>query len=38
MKLISEQWSDEVDYLIEEDPKTGKKHMFSFKVSCYKLM
>ena len=28
MKLISEQWSDEVDYLIEEDPKTGKKHAF----------
>ena len=28
MKLISEQWSDEVNYLIEEDPKTGKKHRF----------
>ena len=28
MKLISEQWSDDVNYLIEEDPKTGKKHAF----------
>jgi len=28
MKLISEQWSDDVNYLIEEDPKTGKKNMF----------
>ena len=28
MKLISEQWSDDVNYLIEEDPKTGKKSMF----------
>ena len=24
MKLISEQWSDDVNYLFEEDPKTGK--------------
>ncbi len=28
MKLISEQWADDVDYLVEEDPKTGKKNMF----------
>ena len=28
MKLISEQWSDEVSYLVEEDPKTGKKHAY----------
>ena len=28
MKLISENWSDEVNYLVEEDPKTGKKHAF----------
>ena len=28
MKLISEQWSDDVNYLVEEDPKTGKKNMF----------
>jgi len=28
MKLISEQWSDEVNYLVEEDPKTGKKHAY----------
>jgi len=28
MKLISEQWSDDVNYLVEEDPKTGKKHAF----------
>ena len=25
MKLISEQWSDDVNYLFEEDPKTGKR-------------
>ena len=25
MKLISEQWCDNIEYLIEEDPKTGKK-------------
>ncbi len=28
MKLISEQWADDVNYLIEEDPKTGKKHAY----------
>ena len=28
MKLISEQWSDDVNYLFEEDPKTGKKNVF----------
>ena len=28
MKLISEQWLDEVNYLVEEDPKTGKKHAY----------
>ena len=28
MKLISEQWSDDVNYLVEEDPKPGKKNMF----------
>jgi hypothetical protein len=28
MKLISEQWSDDVNYLVEEDPKTGKKHAY----------
>ena len=28
MKLISEQWCDNVDYLVEEDPKTGKKSVF----------
>tara|TARA_B100000131_G_scaffold322676_1_gene377528 strand:- start:293 stop:955 length:663 start_codon:yes stop_codon:yes gene_type:complete len=28
MKLITEQWSDDVNYLVEEDPKTGKKNMF----------
>ena len=28
MKLISEQWSDEVNYLVEEDPKTGKKNAY----------
>ena len=28
MKLISEQWSSDVNYLVEEDPKTGKKHAF----------
>ena len=24
MKLISEQWCDNINYLIEQDPKTGK--------------
>jgi hypothetical protein len=28
MKLISEQWCDNVEYLVEEDPKTGKKNVF----------
>ena len=28
MKLISEQWCDNVDYIIEADPKTGKKNVF----------
>ena len=28
MKLISEQWSDDVNYLVEEDPKTGNKHAY----------
>tara|TARA_B100000287_G_scaffold11459_1_gene11586 strand:- start:2710 stop:3372 length:663 start_codon:yes stop_codon:yes gene_type:complete len=28
MKLISEQWADDVNYLIEEDPKTGKKNAY----------
>ena len=28
MKLISEQWSDDVNYLVEEDPKTGKKNRY----------
>ena len=28
MKLISEQWSDDVNYLVEEDPKTGKKNAY----------
>jgi hypothetical protein len=28
MKLISEQWCDNVEYLVEEDPKTGKKSVF----------
>ncbi len=28
MKLISENWADEINYLVEEDPKTGKKNMF----------
>ena len=28
MKLISEQWSDDVNYLVEEDPKTGKKRAY----------
>jgi len=30
MKLISEQWSDDVNYLVEEDPKTGKKQKWSY--------
>jgi hypothetical protein len=28
MKLISEQWCDNIDYLIEQDPKTGKESVF----------
>ena len=28
MKLISEQWAADVNYLIEEDPKTGKKNAY----------
>ena len=28
MKLISEQWCDNVDYIVEEDPKTGKKSVY----------
>ncbi len=28
MKLISEQWADDVNYLVEEDPKTGKKNAY----------
>ena len=28
MKLISENWADEINYLVEEDPKTGKKHAY----------
>ena len=28
MKLISEQWSDDVNYLVEVDAKTGKKHAY----------
>ena len=28
MKLISEQWCDNVEYIIEADPKTGKKSVF----------
>ena len=28
MKLISEQWDDNVDYIVEEDPKTGKKSVY----------
>ena len=28
MKLISEQWDDNIDYIVEEDPKSGKKNVF----------
>ena len=28
MKLISEQWDDNVEYIVESDPKTGKKNVF----------
>ena len=28
MKLISEQWCDNINYLVEQDPKTGKDHVF----------
>ena len=28
MKLISEQWSDDVNYLVEVDAKTGKKNAY----------
>ena len=28
MKLISEQWCDNVEYIVEADPKTGKKSVF----------
>jgi len=28
MKLISEQWCDNVEYIVEADPKTGKKNVF----------
>ena len=28
MKLISEQWSDDVNYLVEVDSKTGKKNAY----------
>ena len=28
MKLISEQWDDNIDYIVEEDPKTGKKSVY----------
>ena len=28
MKLISEQWCDNIDYLIEQDPKTGKESVY----------
>ena len=28
MKLISEQWCDNVNYLVEQDPKTGKDHVY----------
>ncbi len=28
MKLISEQWCDNIEYLLEKDPKTGKDHVF----------
>ena len=28
MKLISEQWCDNINYLVEQDPKTGKDHVY----------
>ena len=28
MKLISEQWCDNIEYLVEADPKTGKENVF----------
>ena len=28
MKLISEQWDDNIEYLVEADPKTGKENVF----------
>ena len=28
MKLISEQWCDNINYLVEQDPKTGKDSVF----------
>ena len=28
MKLLSEQWSDDVNYLVEENPETGKKDVY----------
>ena len=28
MKLISEQWCDNIEYLVEQDPKTGKDSVF----------
>ena len=28
MKLISEQWCDNVEYIVEADPKTGKKSVY----------
>ena len=28
MKLISEQWDDNIEYIVEADPKTGKKNVF----------
>ena len=28
MKLISEQWDDNIEYIVEADPKTGKKSVY----------
>ena len=28
MKLISEQWDDNIEYIVESDPKTGKKSVY----------
>ncbi len=28
MKLITEQWDDNIEYIVEADPKTGKKNVF----------